>query len=50
MKLLYRDKKELNYAYNINNSPHSSKTKKLSFNSLSKNFYEELINSDQRRK
>ena len=50
MKLLYRDKKELNYAYNINNSPHSSKTKKLSFNSLSKNFYEELINSDQRIK
>ena len=50
MKLLYRDKKELNYAYNINNSPHSPKTKKLSFNSLSKNFYEELINSDQRIK
>lgn len=50
MKLLFRDKKELNYAYNINNSPHSTKTKKISFNSLSKNFYEDLINSDRRIK
>ena len=45
MKLL-RDKRETNYAYNINNSPNSIKAKKISFNSLSKNFYEDLINSD----
>ena len=45
MKLL-RDKRETNYAYNINNSPNSTKTKKISFNTLSKNFYEDLINSD----
>ena len=46
MKLYFRDRKELNYAYNINNSPNSTKIKKISFNSLSKNFYEDLINSD----
>jgi hypothetical protein len=45
MKLL-RDKREINYAYNINNSPNNTKAKKISFNSLSKNFYEDLINSD----
>jgi hypothetical protein len=45
MKLL-RDKRETNYAYNINNSPNSTKAKKISFNTLSKNFYEDLINSD----
>ena len=45
MKLL-RDKRELNYAYNINNSPNNTKTKKISFNTLSKNFYEDLITSD----
>ena len=45
MKLL-GNRREKNYAYNINNSPHSTKTKKLSFNSLEKNFYEDLINSD----
>ena len=45
MKLL-RDKRETLYAYNINNSPNSGKTKKISFNTLSKNFYEDLINSD----
>ena len=45
MKLL-RDKREINYAYNINNSPNSNKVKKISFNSLSKNFYEDLFNSD----
>ena len=45
MKLL-RDKREMNYAYNINNSPNSIKQKKISFNTLSKNFYEDLINSD----
>ena len=44
MKLYFRDRKELNYAYNINNSPNSTKIKKISFNSLSKNFYEDLIN------
>ena len=46
MKQYFRDRKELNYAYNINNSPNSTKSKKISFNSLSKNFYEDLINSD----
>ena len=50
MKLYFRDRKELNYAYNINNSPNSTKIKKISFNSLSKNFYEDLINSDSRIK
>ncbi len=45
MKLL-RDKRETNYAYNINNSPNNTKTKKISFNTLSKNFYEDLISSD----
>jgi len=45
MKLLV-DKREKNYAYNINNSPNSTKAKKISFNSLEKNFYEDLINSD----
>ena len=45
MKLL-RDQREMNYAYNINNSPNNTKTKKISFNTLSKNFYEDLINSD----
>ena len=45
MKLL-RDKRELNYAYNINNSPNNTKAKKISFNTLSKNFYEDLITSD----
>ena len=45
MKLL-RDKRETNYAYNINNSPNCIKAKKISFNTLSKNFYEDLITSD----
>ena len=45
MKLL-RDSREMKYAYNINNSPNNPKTKKISFNSLQKNFYEDLINSD----
>ena len=45
MKLL-SDQREKNYAYNINNSPNSTNKKKLSFNSLEKNFYEDLINSD----
>ncbi len=45
MKLL-RDQRETNYAYNINNSPNNTKTKKISFNTLSKNFYEDLITSD----
>ena len=45
MKLL-RDKRETNYAYNINNSPNSIKNKKISFNTLSRNFYEDLIESD----
>ena len=45
MKLL-RDKREINYAYNINNSPNNTKAKKISFNTLSKNFYEDLITSD----
>ena len=45
MKLL-RDHREMNYAYNINNSPNNTKTKKISFNTLSKNFYEDLITSD----
>jgi hypothetical protein len=36
----------MKYAYNINNSPNNPKTKKISFNSLQKNFYEDLINSD----
>ena len=45
MKLL-RDHREINYAYNINNSPNNTKTKKISFNTLSKNFYEDLITSD----
>ena len=45
MKLL-GDQREKNYAYNINNSPNSTKAKKLSFISLEKNFYEDLINSD----
>ena len=46
MKQYFRDRKELNYAYNINNSPNNIKSKKISFNSLSKNFYEDLIKSD----
>ena len=50
MKQYFRDRKELNYAYNINNSPNNTKVKKISFNSLSKNFYEDLINSDLRIK
>ena len=50
MKQYFRDRKELNYAYNINNSPNSIKSKKISFNSLSKNFYEDIINSDMRIK
>ena len=50
MKPYFRDRKELNYAYNINNSPNNTKTKKISFNSLSKNFYEDLIDSDHRIK
>ena len=50
MKQYFRDKRELNYAYNINNSPNNKKVKKISFNSLSKNFYEDLINSDLRIK
>ena len=50
MKQYFRDRKELNYAYNINNSPNSVKSKKISFNSLSKNFYEDIINSDIRIK
>ena len=50
MKQYFRDRKELNYAYNINNSPNNNKVKKISFNSLSKNFYEDLINSDLRIK
>ena len=45
MKLL-RDKREINYAYNINNSPSNTKAKKISFNTLSKNFYEDIITSD----
>jgi hypothetical protein len=45
MKLL-GDQREKNYAYNINNSPNSTNKKKMSFNSLEKNFYEDLINSD----
>ena len=45
MKLL-EDLREKNYAYNINNSPNSTNKKKMSFNSLEKNFYEDLINSD----
>ena len=45
MKLL-RDNREKNYAYNINNSPNCIKAKKISFNTLSKNFYEDLITSD----
>ena len=40
------DSRERNYAYNINNSPNSYHKQKISFNSLSKNFYEELINTD----
>ena len=50
MKQYFRDRKELNYAYNINNSPNNIKSKKISFNSLSKNFYEDLIKSDSRIK
>ena len=50
MKTYFRDRKELNYAYNINNSPNNKAVKKISFNSLSKNFYEDLINSDLRIK
>ena len=50
MKQFFRDRKELNYAYNINNSPNSIKSKKISFNSLSRNFYEDIINSDIRIK
>jgi len=50
MKQYFRDRKELNYAYNINNSPNSTRTKKINFNSLSKNFYEDIINSDIRIK
>ena len=50
MKPYFRDRKELNYAYNINNSPNNTKSKKISFNSLSKNFYEDLIDSDFRIK
>ena len=50
MKPYFRDRKELNYAYNINNSPNNTKSKKISFNSLSKNFYEDLIDSDHRIK
>ena len=50
MEQHFRDRKELNYAYNINNSPSNTKSKKISFNALSKNFYEDLINSDLRIK
>ena len=50
MKTYFRDRKELNYAYNINNSPNNKAFKKISFNFLSKNFYEDLINSDLRIK
>jgi hypothetical protein len=40
------EQREKNYAYNINNSHNSTNKKKMSFNSLEKNFYEDLINSD----
>ena len=43
---LHHDIIENNYAYNINNSPNNSKNKKFSFDSLEKNFYEELIQKD----
>ena len=43
---LYNDIREKNYAYNINNSPNNFKNKKFSFDSLAKNFYEELIQKD----
>ena len=43
---MMQDRRERNYAYNINNSPNGYNSKKISFNSLSKNFYEELINTD----
>ena len=46
MKLL-TDDKQMKYAYNINNSPRTMKAKKISFTSLEKNFYEDLIQSDE---